>query len=124
MPPDSSILTINGGSSTIKFGGSGAAAAEPRGVLSGSVGGIGMPGTVLAVKEPGPPEQQSINAGNHEEAAGQLIDWLRGRIGDEIAGVGHRVVHGGVHLLQHPVITDELLAALKREHPLDPAHLP
>ena len=41
-----------------------------------------------------------------------------------IAGVGHRVVHGGAKLLEHQIITDQVIAELKRTVPLDLAHLP
>ena len=54
-----------------------------------------------------------------------MIEWLLERIGPaSIAAIGHRVVHGGVHLLEHQLITDELVEELRRTQPLDLAHLP
>ena len=42
----------------------------------------------------------------------------------KIAAVGHRVVHGGLDLLDHQRITPAVLAELKKNVPLDLAHLP
>ena len=65
------------------------------------------------------------NNANHEQAAAVLIAYLRQRLGAaSISGIGHRVVHGGVHLLAHQLVTPELLAELYRTQPLDLAHLP
>jgi acetate kinase len=42
----------------------------------------------------------------------------------KIAGIGHRIVHGGPHLLEHQLITPEIIAQLRKTIPLDLAHLP
>lgn len=129
------ILTINGGSSSIKF-----SLRDDRVRLTGSVDRIGLEGTSLRARHAdGSEEQANIGAKNHREAAGELADWLtkqfaagrdsadiedarqtRGRL----VGIGHRVVHGGFKLTQHQLVTDELIAELKRTQPLDLAHLP
>ena len=58
-------------------------------------------------------------------AAEVLIDWLEKHVGTEaLAGVGHRVVHGGPHYHQPTTITAELIAELRRICPLDVDHLP
>jgi acetate kinase len=44
--------------------------------------------------------------------------------GASIAGIGHRVVHGGIHLLDTQLVDDAVLAELRRTQPLDLAHLP
>ena len=38
--------------------------------------------------------------------------------------IGHRVVHGGIKLNRHQIVTDDLIAELCRARALDPAHLP
>ena len=44
-----------------------------------------------------------------------LIKWLEQRIGfTAVAGVGHRVVHGGVHFTASQRITPRLIAELRR----------
>jgi acetate kinase len=123
------ILTINGGSSSIKF----ALFRPPRGgerparLLGGGMERIGLPGTTLTFRETpdSRPAAMPMQAANHEEGAARLIDWLLKRVRPEsVAGIGHRVVHGGIHLLEHQPVTDALVAELKRTQPLDLAHLP
>ena len=120
------ILTINGGSSSIKF-----AAFEsgdpPRPLLKGQIERIGQPDASMSVSFSSgePPQNSPIPASDHEQAAGRLIDWIESRLGHaSIGAVGHRIVHGGVHLVDHQLVTPELIAELRRTEPLDLAHLP
>lgn len=119
------VLTINGGSSSIKF----ALFAPGDGLvrmLSGTVDRIGLSDAVLSAKEGNEqPIREPSAARNHEEAAAHLIDWLgkRGRL-TNLAGVGHRVVHGGSRYTRAQLVTPEMVAELKRLSPVDPAHLP
>jgi len=121
------ILTVNGGSSSIKFAAfAPAPGAKPRRVLAGMVDRIGKGDAVLMWEEGGGTEQAPApGAGDHNEAARTLIDWLEQRFGGaKITGIGHRVVHGGVHLVEHQLVTPAVVAELKRTQPLDLAHLP
>lgn len=126
MPSTAFILTINGGSSSIKF--AAFSPGDPPGrLLSGQIERIGQPGTMLTANDlaAASHEQKPIDASDHRQAANQLIDWITGRIGkNSIRGVGHRVVHGGVHLVDHQLVTPDLIAELRRTQPLDLAHLP
>ena len=119
------VLTINGGSSSIKFAVF-TRQAKPRRVFGGQIERIGQMGTqLLATGEDGKPEILAVDASDHREAAARLVAYLRQRTGQTaIVGVGHRVVHGGVHLTAHQLVTPELLAELRRTQPLDLAHLP
>jgi len=121
----SSILTINGGSSSIKFalyqGG------EPlkRG-LYGKVDRIGLSGTNLTFSAPAKDQQESrkLAASDHKSAASLLIDWLEEQNSFEsVRAVGHRVVHGMQHTAPE-LVTQELLEELHRISPYDPDHLP
>jgi acetate kinase len=120
------ILTINGGSSSIKF-----AAFDPgdppRLILKGQIERIGEADAAMSVSfsNGDAPAHLPNPASNHEQAAEQLIDWIESRLGKSAIGaVGHRIVHGGVHLLDHQLVTPELIAELRRTQPLDLAHLP
>jgi acetate kinase len=120
-----SVLTINGGSSSIKFA-LYAPSPSPRRLLSGELERIGLGDAVLRAKgTDAKPEQQPINAPDHARAVAGLIHWLeeRGGLG-AVAAVGHRVVHGGARYASAQPITTELVDELKRLAPLDPAHLP
>jgi acetate kinase len=118
------ILTINGGSSSIKF-----ALFEPgqwRRLLAGKVDRIGLSGANLAFHDPSgePRPPIPVKAANHGTAAGFLIKWLEARTDfASIAAVGHRVVHGMTHS-EPERVTPALLAELHRITPYDPDHLP
>jgi acetate kinase len=119
------ILTINGGSSSIKFAVF-AAADPPRQLLSGIVERIGQPNTLLRAERDGTTSEEKLDgAAGHGQAAEFLIRWLQRQMqAERLMGIGHRVVHGGVHAVEHQVVTEELLAELRRTQPLDLAHLP
>ncbi len=130
-----SVLTINGGSSSIKFAlyalpvvaRSGDRATTEERLLSGELERIGLANAVLSAKgaDGNLPERQPVDAPDHERAAGQLINWLDKRVGlKAVAAVGHRVVHGGTRYTEAHRVTAELVHELKRLSPLDPAHLP
>lgn len=120
------ILTINGGSSTIKFGVF-CSNRTPERILAGKVEGIGRPdGALIATDRSGAETHHAaVCAADHRDAAHSLIDWIAGWTGQEqFRAIGHRVVHGGVRLAQHQVVTPDLLQELRRAQPLDLAHLP
>jgi acetate kinase len=120
------LFTVNGGSSSIKFAVF-SLAPQPQPLLSGQVERIGSSGAALkAVDAAGHViDERPIEAADHGQAAELLADWLRDRVpGDGVRGVGHRVVHGGVRLVEHQPITDAVLAELYAARPLDLAHLP
>jgi acetate kinase len=59
------------------------------------------------------------------EALEELRHWLRSRYeGVQVAGVGHRVVHGGARFSGPTVITPEVISELRRLIPLAPLHQP
>lgn len=120
-----SILTINGGSSSIKF--ALYRADEPlKRVLYGTVERIGLSGTNLRFHDAEGKPQPSckLDAADHKSAANFLIDWLEKQNGfDLIQAVGHRVVHGMKHT-EPEIVTQDLLDELHRISPNDPDHLP
>ena len=124
-PGDSQILTINGGSSSIKFALYAAGKPLKRG-LCGTVDRIGLSGTNLKFHEAdGKPEVScKLVAADHKSAANALIDWLEKQIDfKSVTGVGHRVVHGMKHT-EPEIVTRKLLDELHRISPYDPDHLP
>jgi len=120
-----SLLTINGGSSSIRFalfdGG------EPlRRLLDGKVDRIGLSGTNLTFKDATGLSQNShtIDANDRHSAVGFLLDWLETQQAFvSVKAVGHRVVHGMTHS-EPERVTPELLDELHRITPYDPDHLP
>jgi len=119
------VLTINGGSSSIKF-----AVYPLRGpfskTLHGKIDRIGLPGTNLAfadsTQKSAPP--LPVPAATHASVVKFLLGWLESQIGfSSVRVIGHRVVHGLNHSAPARV-TPKLLAELRRLTPCDPDHLP
>jgi len=121
----SSVLTINGGSSSIKF--ALFEMGEPlKRLLHGKVDRIGLPGTNLTFNDPtrNQRDTRTIQASDHGSGAAFLIDWLEEKIGlGSVKAVGHRVVHG-MKYTEPQRVTQELLDELHRIRPYDPDHLP
>jgi acetate kinase len=99
------ILTINCGSSTLKFELFEAADGE-RSVARGVVDRIGGRGSVDLIRESGERTLRSTAASDHGEATLQAIGLLgsSGLLG-ALEAVGHRVVHGGARY-SGPVLVD------------------
>ena len=119
------VLTINGGSSSIKFALYQMGELQEQ-TLHGTVDRIGLSGTNLTFKDPAghQHDSRSIAAADHKSAANFLIDWLEDQAGfAAVQAIGHRVVHGMQHTAPE-LVTQELLAELHRLRPYDPEHLP
>jgi acetate kinase len=124
-PTHASILTINGGSSSIKF--ALYQVGEPlKRWLYGKVDRIGLSGTNLIFSDSTRKQNGSfiIESSDTRSASNFLIDWLKERIDFSlISGIGHRVVFGMKHTKPER-ITQELLDELHRISPYDMDHLP
>jgi acetate kinase len=124
-PTDMSILTINSGSSSIKF------ALYKKGdpferLLHGKIDRIGLSGTSLDFNNLIKNKKGNIRieVSDHKPVANFLIDWLEKQIVfSSISGVGHRVVFAMKHT-DPELITDELLNELHHIIPYDSDHLP
>lgn len=124
-PAHARILTINGGSSSLRFALYEAVKPLQRG-LYGIVDRIGLSGTNLVFHEANgnPQARRELIAADHKSAANSLLDWLETQHDfTSVKTVGHRVVHGMKHT-EPEIVTPELLAELHRISPYDPDHLP
>jgi acetate kinase len=120
------ILTINGGSSSIKFA-LFEACESPRRILEGGIERIGLSEPTFRVKGSDEADNfsRSVTAQDHTAAVGILMDWIEERIGrDALTAVGHRVVHGGPKYSKPQRITSEMVEELHQLSPFDPEHLP
>ncbi len=121
-----SILTINGGSSSIKFALFEAGDAFRR-IFEGAIERIGQPGAVLRVKGAAPADNFSrpLAAPDYAAAVELLMDWFEERLGpDVLSAVGHRVVHGGPKYWEPQLLTREMVGDLRQLTSFDPEHLP
>ena len=125
MRKDECILTINGGSSSIKF--SLYKIEEPlKQMFNGEIENIGTKKAKLNFNNFISKRRNTIKiqSANHDEAADNLIDWLENQDGfDSIKAIGHRIVHGMSHT-DPEIISPELLKELKKISAYDPDHLP
>lgn len=119
------ILTINGGSSSIKFALYQVGKTLERG-LYGNIDRIGLSGTNLTFNYSATSHQSSkfFTTSDHKSAAHFLIDWLEEHNSFEwVRAIGHRVVHGMKHTMPE-LVTQDLLDELHSITPYAPDHLP
>ncbi|MEQ9259480.1 MAG: acetate/propionate family kinase [Roseovarius sp.] len=123
-----SVLVLNAGSSTLKFGLFSADAA-PKARAVGEIDRIGgaaalrlkgQDGAKL-VDEPLPEARAASHAGALQAALDALLAHLPGA---EVVSVGHRVVHGGMDFAEPTVITPDILTRLEAFSPFAPLHQP
>ena len=122
-PASSQILTINGGSSSIKF--ALFEAGEPlRRSLDGSIDRIGLSDATFTVKG-SEKFSRALAVPNHTVAVNVLMDWLeKCSDRDALTAVGHRVVHGGPKYFEPQRITPEMVEELHGLSAFDPEHMP
>ena len=117
------VLTLNAGSSSLKFCVFDGAAE----VVRGQVSGIGTKPKAEATQHGQALDPPRLLGATHEAVLPGLLDWVGGHLdGGSIGAVGHRVVHGGMRFAA-PVrvrVTDEVTAALEALVPLAPLHQP
>jgi acetate kinase len=125
-PVNPRILTINVGSSSIKFALFDVGESLVR-ILEGGIERIGLPDATLRVKGMNQAEDFSglVIAPDHTVAVNALMDWIEERSERyALTAVGHRVVHGGPKYSKPQRITAEMVDELRRLSPFDPEHLP
>jgi acetate kinase len=125
-PANPRILTVNGGSSSIKFALFEAGGALHR-ILEGTVERIGLPDAIFRVTGSNSADdvRHPVTAPDHTAAVGVLMDWMEERSGREaLTAVGHRVVHGGPTYSEPERITATMVEELRRLSPFDPEHMP
>ena len=119
------ILTINGGSSTIRFALFQNDESLMR-LLHGKIDRIGLNDSKLTFND-GKGDQKDtlkVKVSDHQSVANFLIGWLEKQIDfTSIIGIGHRLVHGMNHTVPE-LITPDLLDDLHRITSYDPDHLP
>ena len=91
--PDGSILVINAGSSSLKYGLYARQNGEEQLLLGGPAGDIGLGGELNLKRE------------SQSDALDRAIEWLARLSPEKPCAIGHRVVHGGPRLVNHQRIT-------------------
>ena len=134
---DAMVLVLNSGSSSVKFAllhpGSG------QRTLSGLAEKVGTAEAVLHLRrDQGDPVTEPLDDGSAKAVISRILDYLpvdpepepdpdqgpAGCAGAALAGVGHRVVHGGARFTASVLVDDEVMAAIGSVSPLAPLHNP
>lgn len=124
----SHVLTLNAGSSTLKFG-LFTAQTDPTPLFTGLIDHIGGTAT-LTLKDA---QDKTLSRGelaqgkaeNHDGALQVALSEIETRFPEaQITAVGHRVVHGGVDFCDPIELTSDTLGALDKLVPLAPLHQP
>jgi len=124
--PNSYVLAVNAGSSSIKFTLFGNAEPLTR-IFDGGIERIGSSDTVFRMNGAHPADNFSrvVVALDHAAAGGIWIDWFEERMGQNVTmTVGHRVVQGGPQYCEPQRITKKMIVELRRLGSFDPEHLP
>jgi acetate kinase len=118
------VLTINGGSSSVRFAVF-TAGRPPKRLLRGEFERIGSDDAHLTVEQEGSaPTRIGAAAKEPGAAIGAVLDWLESQpVFTTLAGVGHRIVHGMLHP-EPALISAKLVGELREMIPFDPEHLP
>ncbi|WP_170604425.1 acetate/propionate family kinase [Ruegeria arenilitoris] len=122
------VLTLNAGSSSLKFGLFALGASDPSAVSTGLVEEIGSDcarihassgdGEVIADNRPEPIQDDAV-------ALDRVLALLGHHYPDvRISAVGHRIVHGGQDIVSPQPLSEEVLKKLERLSPLAPLHQP
>jgi acetate kinase len=123
---DGLILVLNSGSSSLKFGIYRRGASDEEPVLTGSAEGIGRSnGTLNILSSDGTAlvGREKIHE-SQSDALTALAAAIKEHIHTAPVAVGHRVVHGGPHLLTHQLITPQVIDQLRAAVHFAPLHIP
>ena len=102
------LLTLNAGSSSVKFALFARDAVDAPPVFTGQIDGIGL---------------GRGGAATHEEALVDVLGQLQARK-THVGAVGHRIVHGGVRFNEPVLIDNAVVAQMSELVPLAPLHQP
>ncbi len=120
------IMAVNAGSSSLKY--QLLKMPEENVIASGVVERIGLPNAVSTIKFNGDKKQKTLEIKNHTAAVETvlqiLVDFGIVTSFDDIAGVGHRVVHGGEKFSDSVLIDEEVIKAIEEVSDLAPLHNP
>ena len=126
------LLVLNAGSSSLKFAlyFSNGSKSSLDLMLRGQIAGIGHQAKFkawdrqdVALELSDNPSQPAVD--NHIDAITLVLNWIHHQVKDvKLAGVGHRVVHGGRQRKLPALVSDELILELESLCPLAPHHQP
>ncbi len=124
------VITLNAGSSSIKFALFELDGHDPIALAIGLVEMLSAQRRIKVQDGAGVTIHEDAwsdpaGASFHTEALRRVLAWRMGAFPDaNVVAAGHRVVHGGVHYAAPMLVTDEVLRNLETLIPLAPLHQP
>ncbi|NOH73323.1 acetate/propionate family kinase [Vibrio pectenicida] len=123
--PNSFVLVINSGSSSLKFAVIDSSTGEE--VITGLGECFGLAEAVISWQHQGTKSRHEIKAkdNHHEYAIEQIVTLIESLgLSKQLVAVGHRIVHGGEKFTSTVRIDDEVLAEIDALSALAPLHNP
>ena len=124
--PGAPILVINTGSSSLKAGIYARVDGEERAVVEGLADKVGSANGSATLRDAKGEilRQENLALPSQNDALKTFVRWFAELKQPEPQAIGHRVVHGGPHLVSHQLITDQLLQILRASVHFAPLHIP
>lgn len=116
------VLVINSGSSSIKF-----ALVDKNSdefPIQGLAERLGSNDAVLNWQLGEQKHVAKLPGADHTEAFAHLLPLVQEASGGKLAGIGHRVVHGGAHFTKASALSPEVIDVIRRAAVLAPLHNP
>src|SRR5579864_3928881 len=125
-PVEDLVLAVNSGSSSLKFGLFVFRNGQETAVFKGGADSIGKPEGRLQITDGDGKTllDESRTVLGQAHALEEILKTLAKFGSSQPVAVGHRVVHGGPHLREHQLITDDLMVALEGAVHFAPLHIP
>jgi acetate kinase len=122
---EQTILSLNGGSSSLKFAVYRLSGTAEERIFSGAVEAIGQPSGKAWLRGGDKTLQEETGKfPDHTAAMKKMFAGLREQGVEKLAAAGHRIVHGGPKFTAPQLIDAQLKQALKELIPFAPLHLP
>jgi acetate kinase len=124
------VITLNAGSSSIKFALFSSKAEWPQMVAIGQIEGLGVSPEFEVRRATDKQKTKRSFTGadapkNHGDAVKIILGWLNEAYPDaKIGAIGHRVVHGGALYSEPILLDDSIIGELEKFCPLAPLHQP
>jgi len=119
------VVTLNAGSSSVKFALFAIEREWPRLVAAGQAEGLGATPHFHARVIGGDNYENDENLTSHEAGVRHILGWIEAMFPDIVVGaIGHRVVHGGLNYCAPAIVDRAILADLWTLAPLAPLHQP
>ncbi|NVN85447.1 MAG: acetate/propionate family kinase [Rhodopseudomonas sp.] len=122
------VLTLNAGSSSVKFALFDAALDDGPAMATGQIDGLASHAIFTAraaATEKECFELSPAGRADHVRAVNAILEWIESRLaGRSVVAIGHRIVHGGPRHATPLPIDDNLIEELRALTPLAPLHQP